>query len=250
MRREVLMSCVVMSLSLGITTQQAQSQSIPEEVRTLKDAVARLEKLVEGAGPVTISREEVAVFNRHRQPVVLLRRSPTDERYGYVAVGDGKYAYVELHGQNTGKGLIIVKGDKVHDYAELFELGTREGVQAGSVMAYDPGASGLVPASVANARQVVGVVSGAGGLRPAMVIGSRSDGSDDFPISMSGVVYVRVSGEAGAIEAGDLLVPSSVAGVGMRSSEPSVSVGRVFGKALEPRSDYGEGLVLMLVMNR
>ena len=248
MRGGALMSCVV--VSLGIATQQAQSQSIPEEIRTLKDAVARLEKLVEGAGPATIRMEEIAVFNRHRQPVVLLRRSPKDERYGYIAVGDGRHAYIELHGQDTGKGFITVKGKRVHDYAELFELASRDGVQAGSVMAYDPVARGLVLASVANARQVVGVVSGAGGLRPAMVIGSRGDGSRDFPISMSGVVYVRVSGEAGAIEAGDLLVPSSVVGVGMRSAEPSESVGRVFGKALEPRSDDDEGLVLMLVMNR
>ena len=70
----------------------------------------------------------------------------------------------------------------------------------------------------------------------------------DSPVSMSGVIKVRVSGEAGAIEPGDLLTPSSVPGVGMRAADPVP--GTVFGKTLEPWSGAGEGLVLMLVMNR
>ena len=83
-----------------------------------------------------------------------------------------------------------------------------------------------------------------------MVIGSREDESRDFPVSMSGVIYVRVSEESGAIEPGDLLVPSGIAGVGMRATDPGAAAGRVFGKALEPWSGPGEGHVLMLVMHR
>lgn len=248
---------MLMSLLLGIAIEQGQSQSIPEDVAELKQTVARLQQLVDGAGLTTTGREQIAVFNRQRQALVIIGRAPRNQNAGYVAVGRGTVgeygdAGVELYGYDPGnpKGFIVVNGNRVHDYAEVFELATREGVRAGAVMAYDAGAHGLVPAAVANARQVIGVVSGAGGFRPGMVIGSRSDGSRDFPISMSGVVYVWVSDEAGVVEAGDLLVPSSVPGVGMRAAEPSASVGRVFGKALEPSSRDGEDLVLMLVMNR
>ena len=104
-------------------------------------------------------------------------------------------------------------------------------------MAYDAAAGGLVPASSAHAKLVIGVISGAGGLRPGMMIGSRADGTSDFPVSMSGVVKVRVSGEAGAVEPGDLLTPSSTPGVGMRAADPAP--GTVFGKA---RSNPGRKL--------
>ena len=157
---------------------------------------------------------------------------------------------VELGVHADGDGYVHVNGERVHDFAEIIELATRDGVGPGSVVAYDADAGGIVPASAANARSVVGVISGAGGFRPGMVIGSRSDETSDLPVSLSGVVYVRVSTEAGEIVPGDLLVPSSVAGVGMRSVDPNAAAGMVFGKALEPWSGSGEGLVLMLVMHR
>ena len=165
----------------------------------------------------------------------------------YFADKDGNRR-VELGVRSSGDGYVRVNGSAVHDSAELFELATREGVGLGSVVAYDAQAGGLIPASAAQARLVIGVISGAGGFRPGIVIGSRADGTTDFPVSMSGVIKVRVSGEAGAIEPGDLLTPSSVPGVGMRAVDPVP--GTVFGKALEPWSGAGEGLVLMLVMNR
>ena len=175
---------------------------------------------------------------------------------GAIFLDEGAERRVDLGVHDGGEGFISVKGyvrvngKKVNDYAEILELATRDGIRPGSVVAYDADEGGIVPASVANARTVVGVISGAGGFRPGMVIGSRSDESSDLPVSLSGVVYVRVSAEAGEIVPGDLLVPSSAAGVGMRTVDPIASAGMVFGKALEPWSGTGEGLVLMLVMHR
>ena len=177
----------------------------------------------------------------------MFSNSPTGG--AYFRDKDGKDR-VSLGVHVNGKGFVFVNGTGVHDYAEILELGTREGISPGSVVAYDAKAGGLVPASAANARQVVGVISGAGGLSPGMVIGSRADESRDLPVSMSGVIHVRVSAEAGAVQPGDLLMPSSVPGVGMRAADLGTAGGRVFGKALEPWSGSGEGLVLMLVMNR
>ena len=185
-------------------------------------------------------------------------RSPSGKRTGwfgtwsnspagglYVTDGEGKRAIV-LSGTKEGYR-IIVNGKGIHDYAEILELADREGIVAGSVVAWDPRAKGLVPATTSNCRLVIGVISGAGGLRPGMVIGSREDGTRDFPVSMSGLVHVRVNGEGGAVRPGDLLSPSNVPGVGMRANDPAS--GTVFGKALAPWSGNREGLVLMLVMN-
>ena len=170
----------------------------------------------------------------------------------YIADGEGTVA-IQLSGNKDG-GVIIygerslhVRGKRIHDYAEILELAVRDGIAAGSVVAWDPRARGLVPASVSNCRLTIGVISGAGGFRPGMVIGSRADGTRDFPVSMSGLVHVRVNGEGGTVRPGDRLVPSSVPGVGMRADDPAP--GTVFGKALAPWSGGGEGFVLMLVMN-
>lgn len=197
----------------------------------------------------TEGRGQMALKNRRGTNVVLALAEPESDS-GYLGIAD-RYGdhQVFLKVQN-GRGVVIVNDEKVHDYAEILDLATREGIRAGSVVAWDPDASGLVPASVSNARRVVGVISGAGKFRPGMVIGSRTDGSKDFPVAVSGVIYARVSGEAGPVEPGDLLVPSSAAGVGMRAADPRATAGTVFGKALEPWSGTGEGLVLMLVMNR
>ena len=245
---------MVVLVSIGLSWSLGQAQSIPQDVALIKKEIARineeLKKLGVKPSPAPgITREQVAVYNRSERVVVLIKPHPLG--HGLVQVGDTEgRAGVELMGRDTGGGFVRVNGFKTHDYAEIFELATRHGIRAGSVVAYDSGAAGLVPASVGNARHVIGVVSGAGGLSPGMVIGSRKDGSRDFPVSMSGVIYVRVSGESGPVEPGDLLVPSSVAGVGMRARDRLSAAGTVFGKALEPWSKAGEGLVLMLVMNR
>ena len=165
------------------------------------------------------------------------------ERKFMIFVGDnGKFFTIDPYGH-------IHRDTSARDYAEIFELATREGVRAGAVVAWNPKAGGVEPASRENARLVVGAVAGAGGLRSGMVIGSRADGSTDFPVAVSGMIYALVSDEAGAVAPGDLLVPSSTPGVGMRAGDP-VAAGTVYGKALEPWAGPGEGLVLMLVMHR
>ena len=189
-------------------------------------------------------------FNASNKPFAYVGEWGDTETGGAFFSDESGNRRVELGVLGDGEGYVSVNGKNLHDYAEILEVATRAGIRPGAVVAYDAGAGGIVPASVSNARRVVGVISGAGGFRPGMVIGSRSDESRDLPVAMSGVVYVRVSGEAGAVEPGDLLIPSSVPGVGMRSGDPNLAAGMVFGKALEPWSGTGEGLVLMLVMHR
>ena len=197
----------------------------------------------------TSGQANIDVYNSKGNQIMFLGEWGNSPDGGlFVADKDGD-RMVEI-GSNNSDGYVRVNGVSVHDYAELFELATRDGIEAGSVVAWDADAGGIVPASTTNTRSVIGVVSGAGGFRPGMVIGSRADESHDFPVSMSGVIYARVSAEGGAIEPGDLLVPSSAPGIGIRAVDPVAAAGTVFGKALEPWSGPDEGLVLMLIMNR
>jgi hypothetical protein len=141
---------------------------------------------------------------------------------------------------------------KLHDFAEIFELATREGVEPGTVLSAGR-EDGLAPSSSPYDAAVVGVVSGAGGLRPGLVLGGREDGTNDLPVALSGTVYVRVSAEGGALNPGDLLVTSSVPGLAMRADDQQRAFGAVIGKALEawaPKSETESGLVHILVMAR
>ncbi len=159
---------------------------------------------------------------------------------------------VHLAALSTGGGCVAVGGSQVHDVAEVFDLETRDGVVPGTVMSVDAlGSGALMPAAVPYDRKVVGVISGAGEFRHAMLIGTREDGTHDLPVALSGQVYVRVSAENGPISPGDLLVASSTAGVAMAATDIERSIGAVVGKALQAfAGNDTEGLIRMLVMAR
>ena len=155
-------------------------------------------------------------------------------------------------------GLVLVDGPGAQfrvngtakDYAEAFEIADRGGIRPGSVVAEAPSGRGLVLASGTYNPAVVGVISGAGEFHSGMVIGTRSDGTSDLPVATGGQVFVRVSAEGGDIAVGDLLVSSGAPGVAMRGADAQRLTGTVVGKALQPWSGKGEGLIRMLVMNR
>jgi hypothetical protein len=161
-------------------------------------------------------------------------------------------AVITIAIDGAGNGNVTVNGSRVHDYAEVFELATRLGVEPGTVMAVNGPDTRIAPSAAPYERRVVGVISGAGGLQSGAVIGSREDGSNDLPLAVSGQVYVRVCLEGGAIEPGDLLVASSERGVAMRAADPAQAAGAVVGKALEAfgPGQEKEGLVRMMVMLR
>ena len=161
-------------------------------------------------------------------------------------------AKVDIGARSSG-GYVNVNGTTVHDYSEVFDLATRTGVVPGTVMSVVGSNAQLEPSAHAYDRAVVGVVSGAGGYRSGMRIGSREDDTTDLPIALSGQVYVRVNAEGGAIRPGDLLVASDTPGVAMRAANPDRAFGAVVGKALEPyggERGSGGGLIRMLVMVR
>lgn len=132
------------------------------------------------------------------------------------------------------------------DLSEPFEVTARgERIEPGTVVCIDPDHPGkLMVCQEAYDRTVVGVIAGAGGIEPGMVMGqtgSVTDGS--YPVALTGRVYVWADASAGAIRPGDLLTTSPVPGHAMKVTRTDAQ-GAVLGKAMTPL-EKGRGLVLI-----
>ena len=189
---------------------------------------------------------------------MLLRLLLVDSHRGRSNTGYGSLDLVDGSGDNAvsisaqRNGGVRVRGKALKDYAEVFELEQRTATKPGTVMIVTERDALARPSLRAYDNRVIGVVSGAGGLEPGMVIGKRTDGTSDLPIALSGVVFVRVTCEGGEIKPGDFLVSSSSVGVAMRAADSTRSSGAIVGKALDKFSlkDNKEGLVRMIVTLR
>jgi hypothetical protein len=129
------------------------------------------------------------------------------------------------------------------DCAEEFEA--EDDAEAGSVVVATGGPR-LARGSRAYDRRVVGVVSGAAGLRPSVVLGHRADSRQRVPVAVLGRVACLADAGYGAIGVGDLLTTSETVGHAMRVSDHAAAMGAVLGKALAPLA-RGRGLVEALV---
>ncbi len=205
-----------------------------------------------------VSKEKAVEVGTFKQgPQVRLNNSSgkTVVQLGADGYDSGYAEFANSRGQvkvRIDAGGVTVNGAEVHDYADVFDLETRDGVESGAVVSLAADGRGLVPSTAAYDPRVLGVISGAGAYRPGMVIGTRADGSNDLAVAMAGMVYVRVSAEGGDVEPGDLLVSSGRPGVAMRGADPERALGAVIGKALESHAGPAKdiGLIRMLVMGR
>jgi hypothetical protein len=209
-------------------------------------------QLQDKSGTTWVSPGQLSLYDETEKRTVFL--GPDSKTGGGLLQLQDKSGTTRVHlgASDAGGGFVFVNDQYVHDFAEIFELTTREGVQPGVVLSA-ASAKGLAPSSRPYDPAVVGVVSGAGGLRPGMVLGTRIDGTSDLPVALSGTVYVQISGEGGPVGLGDLLVASSRPGVAMRAASRERAFGAVIGKALEAWATEDQdqvGLVRMLVMAR
>jgi hypothetical protein len=131
------------------------------------------------------------------------------------------------------------------DYAEDFDVVDVEGAEPGTVMVLaDSG--GVRVSDAAYDRRVAGVISGAGGYHPAVILDRQTTGTDRRPLALMGKVYCRVDASDAPIAIGDLLTTSSTPGHAMKAVNPTLAFGAVIGKALRPLAG-GRGLVPILV---
>ena len=151
-------------------------------------------------------------------------------------------------GRASTKELRILGGS---DFSEQFDVRAPEaGAEPlpGTVVSIDPEHPGdLVVSSVPYDRRVAGIVSGAGGVRPGLLMtqeGSDADGAS--PVALSGRVYCWADASSGPIQPGDLLTTSNVPGHAMKVADYARAQGAIIGKAMSALAE-GRGLVLVLV---
>ena len=134
------------------------------------------------------------------------------------------------------------------DLAEPFEVGGAETAQPGMVVAIDPEQPGrLRLADKAYDRTVVGIVSGANGIKPGLTMkqeGTLANGS--LPVALTGRVYCWADASNGPIEPGDLLTTSNTPGHAMKVTNNAEAQGAIIGKAMTGLKER-KGLVMVLV---
>jgi hypothetical protein len=134
------------------------------------------------------------------------------------------------------------------DLAEPFEVSGAEAIEPGMVVTIDPDEPGrLRLADTAYDPRVAGIVSGANGINPGLMMkqeGTVADGS--LPVSLTGRVYCWADASHGSIRPGDLLTTSSMPGHAMKVKNYKKAQGAIIGKAMTGLKS-GTGLVLVLV---
>jgi hypothetical protein len=131
------------------------------------------------------------------------------------------------------------------DCAEEFEIVEAKESEPGTVMVLNQ--EGMMrPSYQAYDKRVAGVISGAGDLKPGIVLGKQPSQDKRRPIALLGKVNCKVDAECSSIEVGDLLTTSPTPGHAMRADDPVKAFGSVIGKALRPLQ-AGQGMIPILI---
>ncbi len=137
------------------------------------------------------------------------------------------------------------------DLSEQFDVRSDEkGILPlpGMVVIIAPDNSGeLLVSSQSYDRKVAGIISGAGGIRPGMIMGQKGSIADGAnPIALTGRVYCLADASYGSIQPGDLLTTSDTPGHAMKVTDYPKAQGAIIGKAMTSLQN-GQGQVLVLV---
>ena len=168
----------------------------------------------------------------------------------------GGVSRITLDADFNGEGRVIADVIQINggaDIAEPFDvygadaIAVRE-IEPGMVVAIDPANPGALRlANRAYDRTVAGVISGAGGVKPGMMLqqpGTAADGK--HPVALTGRVWCYVDADRGGVQPGDLLTTSDTPGHAMKVDDHDRALGAIIGKAMSSL-DRGRGLVLVLV---
>ena len=131
------------------------------------------------------------------------------------------------------------------DCAEDFDVSEVEAAEPGTVMIIDQEGT-LKPSEQPYDKRVAGVVSGAGGLKPGIVLDKQESNEGRLPVALVGKVVCNVDARHSSIEVGDLLTTSSTPGHAMKADDPLRAFGAVIGKALHSLKG-GQGIIPVLI---
>lgn len=134
------------------------------------------------------------------------------------------------------------------DLAEPFEIASTDSIQQGMVVSIDPAHPGrLGVTGKAYDHTVAGIISGANGLNPGLVMNQQDAvGVGRYPVALAGRVYCWANTTNGPIQPGDLLTSSGTPGHAMKVTDYNLAKGAIIGKAMSALED-SRGLVLVLI---
>jgi hypothetical protein len=152
---------------------------------------------------------------------------------------------LQVNGVTSTKILEITGGA---DFAENFEIAESDKLLPGTVVSIDTDKAGQLRVSdKAYDKTVAGIISGAGGIQPGMLMGQDGTiANGRHPVALTGRVYCLVDASYGEITPGDLLTTSHTSGHAMKVSDHEEARGAIIGKAMTSLKN-GTGLVLVLV---
>ncbi len=147
-------------------------------------------------------------------------------------------------GRITTQELAITGGS---DLSEQFDVRGAT-VSAGMVVCIDAANPGkLVVSTTSYDRTVAGIISGAGNVKPGMIMGQRNTIADgEHPVALTGRVWVKCDARTAPIVPGDLLTTADIPGHAMKVTDYTAAQGAIIGKAMTGL-DADTGLVLVLV---
>ncbi|MGD9036486.1 MAG: hypothetical protein PVF10_08015, partial [Syntrophobacterales bacterium] len=155
---------------------------------------------------------------------------------------------VVVTGNVTTAVLEITGGSDLSERFDISGYGEEFRPSPGMVVSIDSDNPGeLVVSTAAYDKRVAGIISGAGGVKPGMLMGQKSSEADGRnPVALTGRVYCWADASGGAIRPGDLLTTSDSPGHAMKATDCAKAQGAILGKAMTGL-ESGKGLVLVLV---
>ncbi len=152
-----------------------------------------------------------------------------------------------------GDGRVITRELQINggsDLAENFDISEDEDkyLKPGMLVSIDTEKEGSLSITKQAAdKKVVGVISGANGIKPGMLMGQQGTiAFGKYPVALAGRVYVLCNEEAGEINAGDFLTSASQHGYAKKAGDLSYAQGAIIGKAMG-KADSKTGYVLVLI---
>jgi hypothetical protein len=164
--------------------------------------------------------------------------------------GTGKPGFIWVFDGNNNKKIILDgnAGDIAlpgADCAEEFNVVVDSTINPGTVLVIND-EDKLCPCEIPYDKRVAGIVSGANGHSPGIILGKKHGDSHKLPIALTGKVYCNVDAQYSPVRVGDLLTTSSTRGYAMKAEDQSRVFGAVIGKALGSMKE-GIGMIPVLV---
>ena len=237
---------ITLRSATGVDTVFIDAQEGSGAALRLADELGN-QKIIMDAQEGTAGGGVIYLYNNAGIQTIEMDAEETDSASAIRLRDSGGVTRITLDPEVTGGGRVITPVLQItggSDLSEQFDIGGD--VKPGMVVSIDPTTEGkLAVATTAYDKRVAGIVSGAGGVLPGMLMGHEGTVANGaHAVALTGRVFAFADEANGAIVAGDLLTTSTKPGHCMKVTDHGLAQGAIIGKAMGRVKD---GMVLVLV---